>query len=213
MRLNVAPGSLLARSWLVYTITKRAAIKSLLPSSLELSSYKLLRDDQSALSTPKLPFNVYRVDSGVWMQGMRTDVLRHTHKMHLVMLDCLSDTLRWDPVGGVQGANGRVFRPAMADSLSFSLGLKSRQKELTVHSRRGAIRPIDWTFAVEANLECYFRESERAYPMHTEITQPVRDLAPMSKIRNTFWTECRRRSRMCFATIIPCRSTWRYRLL
>ena len=48
-------------------------------------------------------------------------------------------------------------------------------------------------FAVEANLGCYFRATDRMYSMRfdeDEIMRPVRHLWPRA-IRNDFWREVR----------------------
>lgn len=71
MRMNIACGSL----WVAYTFANRDLVQSMLPSSLELTACPLLDDDRATFPSPKLLFNAYRVDSGIWMQGMRTDVL------------------------------------------------------------------------------------------------------------------------------------------
>lgn len=193
MRMTIAPGSL----WLAYTLTSRPAIQSLLPPSLELSSCSLLRDDVSSFPTPKLLFNVYTVDAGLSMQGVRADVLtlarhRRHHTMHLVILDCLTNTLQWNPVDGVRGPNAHckhAYRPTDA-----TWTVRTSRDLLLVDAAPARRRDVDWTFAVEANLACYFQDVDRAYAMdfdEDQIMRPVRVLRPKRHIVNTFWREHR----------------------
>ena len=191
--MNIAPGSL----WVAYTLTNRNLVQSMLPASLELTACPLLDDDRTSFPAPKLLFNAYRVDSGIWMQGMRTDVLtlgrhRQTGTTHLVMLDCITDAMQWDPIHGVQRPNARYYRPGVRRG-DFSIGIASGRNRLELRARRLQERPIHEVFAVEANLACYFQNADRPYLMtfdnHT-ITRPVRQLAPYEFV-NTYWTHVR----------------------
>ena len=194
MRMNIAPGSL----WIAYTLTNRNLVQNLLPASLQLTACPLLDDDRSAFPTPKLLFNSYRVDSGMWMQGMRTDILtlarhRKTGATHLVILDCVTDTLQWDPIHGVRRANAYYYRPRSAPRADFSLGIANRRQNFLIKAKRQQERPINEVFAVEANLACYFQNADKPYLMsfdnHT-IMKPVRQLRPYELV-NTFWTNVR----------------------
>lgn len=196
MRMNILPGSL----WLAYTITSRPAIQSLLPTSLELSSCSLLQDDASSFPTPKLLFNVYTVDAGLTMQGVRTDVLtlarhRRDNTMHLVVLDCLTNTLQWNPIDGVKGPNAYCKQTTKRDNASSWI-VRTRKNLIMVDAIPAKQRDIDWTFAVEANLACYFQDVDRAYTMsfdEDEIMQPVRMLSPTRHVINTVWHKHRSR--------------------
>lgn len=191
MRMRILPGSL----WIAYTITSRPLIQTMLPESLELSSCSLLRDDASSFPTPKLLFNVYTVDSGIAMNGIRTDVLtlarhRQNGTMHLVMLDCLTNTLQWNPKEGVGRANAYCRHDRDANRWM----VRTRNDLLRVEAQRSRERvPIDWTFAVEANLACYFQDVDVPFTMdfdEAQIMTPVRKLHP-SRVINTFWRRCR----------------------
>lgn len=193
MRMNIARGSL----WVAYTLTNRNLVQTMLPASLELTACPLLDDDRATFPSPKLLFNAYRVDSGVWMQGMRTDVLtlarhRDTGATHLVVLDCITNTMQWDPIHGVQRPNARYYRPG-APRGDFALGVASRSNRMVVRAERLQERPINEVFAVEANLACYFQNADRPYLMtfdnHT-IMKPVRQLAPYELV-NTYWSHVR----------------------
>jgi len=61
---------------------------------------------------------------------------------------------------------------------------------MLVGATAGVARDIDWTFAVEANLACYFQDVDRPYAMtfdEDEIMRPVRMLRPRGRVVNTFW--------------------------
>ena len=194
MRMNIACGSL----WVAYTLTNRNLVQSMLPSSLELTACPLLDDDRATFPSPKLLFNAYRVDSGIWMQGMRTDVLtlarhRETGATHLVVLDCITNTLQWDPIHGVQLPNARYFNPSRARRGDVCLGIASRRHGFEMHAKRLQERPINEIFAVEANLACYFQNADRPYLMtfdNATIMKPVRQLKPY-RLVNTYWSHVR----------------------
>ena len=207
MRMNILPGSL----WVAYTLTHPSAIQSMLPPSLRLSPVHLLGEEKSCLPSCKLLFNIYQVDSGVWMRGTRSDVLtvaqhRETGKHHLVILDCLTDTLRWDPTHGVRRGNaffsfssrgrrrggGKGKHPtSSAPTLRFDMS--NNRNHFSLEAVRGDCQPIDWTFAVESNLECYFGSDDTPFPMsfnHSDIMKPVRRLHPLLH-HNSFWPKHR----------------------
>ena len=195
MRMHISPGSL----WIAYTLTKPAIVHDMMPPSLELSACKLLKDDRTVFPTPKLLFNVYKVESP-WMHGMRVDVLtlakhKNTNTHHLVLLDCLSDTLQWTPEQGVYGPNCFFFRNNCGSLIAkdYTMAFTNSKGRFALAAKQDRIRPIDWTFAVQANLACYYKNYDMPFLMsfnHSEIMQPVRDLIPMH-ISNTFWSECR----------------------
>ena len=194
MRMNILPGSL----WLAYTITSPSNVQSLLPASLKLSSCALLQDEASAFPAPKILFNIYTVDAGLAMQGVRADVLtlaqhRRERTMHLVMLECFTNTLHWNPVEGVSKANAYCVQGYKAGERAIWT-VRTKRDVLSVDAVPTTTKELDWTFAVEANLACYFQNVDRAYTMdfdEEQIMRPVRALRPSRPIVNTFWREHR----------------------
>ena len=176
MKMKIAPGSL----WIAYTLTSRDIVSSLMPESLTLTPCRILEDEAALVPSPKLLFNIYRVDAGPVMHGMRTDVMalgRHkkTGRMHLVILDCLTDTLQWNPVDGVMGAN--AYYPRTRPGSWRVRG--GRKRHISLDTVRKRPRSIDWNFAVESNLACYYRGVDMPYEMtfdEDEIMQPVTEL-------------------------------------
>ena len=104
MRLKIAPGSL----WLAYTARRLDVLKTMIPDEVQLTTHPLWHDQHDFPRVPLL-FNAYRLQS-TYMNGHRIEVQvltqhRTTGKMHLVVLDCVSDTLMWDPCNGIQLPN------------------------------------------------------------------------------------------------------------
>ena len=190
MRLRILPGSL----WIAYTITSPATVQSRLPASLVLAPTALLEDEASAFPTPKLLFNVYRVDAGLAMQGTRVEVVtfarhRTRNTPHLVVLDCLTDTLQWDPVHGVRGANAHVD----GNAARYAWDVRTSTERLSVRASPARRRRIDRTFVVDANRACYYGRVDVPYAMYfdaAEVARPVRDLYA-AHLENTLWRDVR----------------------
>lgn len=192
--MHIRPGSL----WLAYSLTQPQAIQKLMPSGLDLVSAPILADDMAHFQPKKLLFNAYDVDSP-WMHGTRVDVAvlaRHvdTGKLHLVLIDCFSNTLRWDPIHGVRRANAYTRASCANKDDAYKLTIRNMRDEFDV---RAAISPqrrgIDWKFAVEANLACYWAGFPDAFSMsfnETSIALPVATLKS-TVIKNTLWKDVR----------------------
>lgn len=191
MRLDIAPKSL----WLAYDLTRPKDLAALLPPHLDLASVLLL--DSDTQRRPKLLFNAYDVSSQ-WMNGHRVDVQtvgihRTRRTLHLVVLDCLSDTLMWNPRHGLQLANARCTRPASRQDFSLSVRDPSRRTGLDVRGDLGDTVPIRHRFVVEANRLCYFAGHNRTFPMRFDeasIARPVRTLS-LSRAKNSLWSAWR----------------------
>jgi hypothetical protein len=198
MKLWIAAPSL----WLAYDVTDRAGLQALLPSHLTLASVPVLAADGRRGGQPlgpKLLFNAYDLQAK-WMVGHRVDVQtvavdKRKGTVHLVVLDCLTNTLHWNPRDGVAWPNAVVTRPG-AHTHDFALRVvdKPRTKRLEVRGARGGrYVEIGWRFAVEANRMCYFGDHPVGYSMafsEYAIAKPVRPLR-VAHHENSFWTEHR----------------------
>lgn len=186
MRIDVAPRSL----WLAYDVPQPERLAALLPKHLDLASVKLLGPDVER--KPKLLFNAFDVSSQ-WMNGHRVEVqtvaihpIRRT--FHLVVLDCLSDTLMWTPTQGIMLANARCTRPASSRD-DFTLSVRGRRRGLEVRGTEGGRVPIRERFAIEANRVCYYGSCDMRFPMTfnaSSIARPVRTLS-LTHLRNSLW--------------------------
>ena len=189
MRMRIMPGSL----WLAYTLTRPGKIESMLPAGLDMARAPLLGGE--SVQRPKLLFNAYEVDSP-WMRGTRIDVLvmaqhQRTRAMHLVLLDCYSNTLRWNPIDGVQRAN--AFRTKGPGRAPFELYVRNYKDRFLVRADVSRQCPVDWRFAVEANRECYWRGVSSPFAMtfnESSIALPVRRLTRL-ECTNTLWSDVR----------------------
>lgn len=190
MRLRVLPGSL----WLAYTAREPAALQARLPRGFELASAPLL--SASTDDRIKLLFNAYQVQSR-FMNGHRVDVqvlaTDAAGALHLVVLDCVSDTLLWDPTHGIRPPNAR--RASLHNhATSYRFEIAPHSGILRAHGPKAATRSdIGVRFAVDANRQVYFGDSPTSFPMRfneTAIRQPVRRL-PACAVQNTLWADAR----------------------
>ena len=195
MRMRISPGSL----WLAYDVVRPKAIQQQLPPQLQLASSPLFAD--SADRQPKLLFNAYAVDSR-WMRGHRVDVqvlARHRRRgtLHLVVLDCVSDTLLWDPENGVRMPNaGRTWLDPRGARYVFDMRAAARPREplLAVRGAKArALTRVGKQFAVDANRACYFGTHEAAFAMNFDeisVGRPVRRLVGV-QAHNALWRDFR----------------------
>ncbi len=192
--MTILPSSL----WMAYTITSPKEISEMLPLGLHLSRYPLLNND--VLSESKLLFNAYDVSSK-WMNGHRIDIQtlavnRTSNTAHLVILDCITDTLQWDPNDGVGLPNACRSRPKDKEN-NFSLNVRSKRgKKLVVKANPAGLSKMTWKFAIEGNEKCYYRNCENGFKMSFDfknILKPVRNLN-VNVLENTFWENVREQS-------------------
>lgn len=195
MRMRVSPGSL----WLAYSLRRRDVISDMLPAGLRLANSELLRGDGD--HGAKLLMNAYGVRSR-FMTGHRVDVqvlaqdtLRKS--LHLVVVDCFSDAMMWDPERGIQPPNaGKCFLHRRNDKykLRFATRRSHAQALLSVTGVAEPVpAPISWRFSVEANRRCYFAQSELEFPMSFDeeiVASPVRRLAHLN-VTNSLWGDFR----------------------
>jgi hypothetical protein len=161
--------------WLAYTLKSPHSIRKLIPEDLELAALPLLQDETSRFPSYKLLFNAYEVDSP-WMHGRRVEtvaptVQRKSGEVRLVVLDCLSDTLRWNPIDGVQRPNAYTRAFGLKQGGEISVDVRNRRERFMVSGRLGRTRPIDWRFAVEGNRECFFQKYEKAFELSFDESQ------------------------------------------
>lgn len=198
--MRILPGAL----WVAYNIAHPAAIQSMLPAHLRLTSRPLLEDGvpsgEEAALPPQLLFNVYRVRAP-YMDGSRVDIQTLAHDpasdtIHLVILDVLTNTMGWNPVDGLQRRpNGDLRWNTSADG-HVEMAARRVDNEsavLEVGGVAGEPLPITHEFAVDANRRCYFGAHPIGYPMtfsEQNVMHPVRPLRA-ARVRNTLWSEYR----------------------
>jgi len=183
--------------WLAYDVIHPKNVQNLLPNHLRLASIPLLESDKPYPNGPKLLFNAYDVESR-WMRGHRLEIVtaaydRLKKSIHLVVLACYTDTMQWDPVGGISRPNARVCRDDSTSSYKVNL-LSVDGNEFSVNGCISKRRSLAHRFAVEGNRECYFMTHANPYPMdfdENDVMRPVSKLNKLS-ISNTLWSDVRK---------------------
>ena len=191
MKMRILPRSL----WLAYPITRLKTIAALLPERMTIGYSPLVNDNRMKMQAPKLLFNAYEVESP-WMCGTRVDVCvlaQHcdTGRLHLVVLDCLSDVMRWNPRDGIQSPNARRVRQSIDDG--YHMCIKNSRDALCLSANVMETCNIDWRFSVEANRVCFYQKCNTPFSMRfneTLVAQPVRRLN-VDGVRNTLWSHVR----------------------
>ena len=187
--MKVLPASL----WLSYGARDPAALQKLVPPHLRVARCRLLGTD--GRPAYRLLFNAYEV-RGAFMNGHRIDIQtfavdRATRTPHLVILDCVTNTLDWNPVSGVTLGDGRFHG---SDRRAYSLCANSSRGGLLVDGALGEKRPIDRTFAIDANRRCFYGTDAHGLDMtfdEAEVGRGVR-LLRRPRVENTLWRAHRR---------------------
>lgn len=190
MRLRIRPHSL----WLAYAVRDVRRLNTLLPPDLSVAPVRFYANERVA--APRLLFNAYAVDS-VWMRGHRVDVqtlaVHRKHRtVHLVVLDCVSDAMLWDPARGLAPPNAAVVDAPSSSSGAYRLEMRGTEGGALL-SVSGALAPRsrvpDRRFVVDANRACYFGTSPARFDMDFDadaIMGPVRALA-RPRVTNALW--------------------------
>tara|TARA_B100000683_G_scaffold139022_1_gene135439 strand:- start:95 stop:751 length:657 start_codon:yes stop_codon:yes gene_type:complete len=192
--LRVQPGSL----WTSHTVANAPLLNELLaPSGMQAAQFRIFARDKPEM---RCMFNLYDVRSP-YMEGTRLEMVtlakrKHSSKVHFVVLDCLSNALRWDPAAGIGLPNAAVRR--RGDSVSMQ-GWGRHFRIATRESRRPQ-KTMSRRFAVDANYDCYHRASPRPLRLQfssAQIMQPVTTLDVLS-YDNTFGVEVAGELTHCF---------------
>lgn len=187
INLKIKPFSL----WVSYNLLNPNPIQDMLPKNMELANIKILEDD--VISSPRLLFNCYNIDSFL-MKGSRLEIMTIAKKnkdFHFVVLDCISNTIQWDPINNIRGPNGNIKFSYLQENLNCKV-IKFNNK---FNFRGTPLDLINMTndFAVKSNYECFFRNSEESVKLsfnEEEIMRPVRKLKIIN-LENNFWKKYR----------------------
>tara|TARA_Y100001970_G_scaffold292154_1_gene432220 strand:- start:4631 stop:5275 length:645 start_codon:yes stop_codon:yes gene_type:complete len=188
INLKIKPYSL----WLSYNILNQNAIQDMLPPGMKLAKIKV-SDDNDCVK-PKLLFNCYNIDS-FWMKGSRLEIMTIAQtdtNFHFVVLDCISNTLRWDPINRIKGPNGKIKFNYIQDKLNYDVIAKNK-KVLSFTGKPLDLIKMTEDFAIKSNYMCFFRESSIPISLkfnEDEIMRPVRKLEILN-ITNDLWKNYR----------------------
>ncbi len=187
MRLNVGKNSL----WVCYSLLNPSIMNYLIPPHLEIARVSPLK---GIPAQEMLLFNAYELKSR-WMNGARLDIQtfardKESGSAHLVVLDVLSNTRSWDPLNGITPANCIVN---IEDAHGVDLKFEGETKKFSVVANNKETRSIDYTFCVEANKKCFFKNFKKGFELNfqdEEIMQSVTELKDV-QISNSCWEEFR----------------------
>ena len=187
IQLTIKPFSL----WLSYNIAQPHKIQEMLPEGMKLAKVKIFEEDKHA--THKLMYNCYNLDS-FWMKGARLEIMtiaKKENQLHFVVLDCITNTMQWNPIDGIEGPNGVIRFNYKNEKLNYNV---LRQKEfLDFTGIALGLTNITRDFAVESNYDCYFKNADFPVSLkfnEEQIMEPVRKLRLLN-IKNDFWSEFR----------------------
>ncbi len=187
VNMRIKPFSL----WLSYNMLNQNLIEEMLPNGMKLAKIKILDTDTE--KSPKLLFNCYNIDS-FWMRGSRLEIMtiaEFENNFHFVVLDCITNTLQWDPVNGIRGPNGKIKFNYIQDKLNYNV--MSNMKKLDFSGKSLNLVNMTKDFAVKSNYNCYFKNSIIPVKLkfnEDEIMHPVRNLNVLH-IKNDLWKEFR----------------------
>ena len=197
MTIQVKPYSL----WVAYDLKNRKQVANLLPPSYHLADNVRILKDDPPYATPKLLFNAYGVDSP-FMKGHRLEILTIAKNsrgaVSFVVLDVLSNTLKWDPLQGIAMANAHCSTRVEGERIFHTT--RSGRRGFSVNGMLRHRTGIQSRFAVDANHRCFFRNSSLSVVMDFDRSSVMRDVRRVfpTKIENTLWSDYRGDLTHCF---------------
>lgn len=188
VNMRIKPFSL----WLSYNMLNENVIQDMLPPGMKVAKINILEDDIEPKS--RLLFNCYNIDS-FWMRGSRLEIMtiaKCEDNFHFVILDCITNTLQWDPINGIRGPNGNFKFNFLQDKLNYNVVSKLKER-LDFSGKSLNLINMTKDFAVKSNYNCYYKNS--VIPINLkfneeEIMTPVRKLKHV-KINNDLWSSFR----------------------
>ena len=141
------------------------------------------------------------------MNGHRLEILTLAKSkkgdVSFVVLDVLSDTLKWDPFQGIRWADARCFTRVQDGLIRHST--LSNQIGLKIDGLMRKSTGIQPRFAVDANRRCFYRNSTMSIVMDFDKSTVLQDVTRVFPIRleNTLWQEYRGALTHCFVHTKP----------
>ena len=186
--------------WIAYDIRNKHEIQKMLPKNTRLANVKIFDDE--IVTTPKLLFNSYSVDS-LFMKGKRCEILTIAESKkgkHFVILDCLTDTLDWNPSDGVKLANSNndILYSKVGKELKHRV--LSNKKKLFMRGVSGLKKKVSRNFVVEPNKNCFYRNFSLNFYMDFDTEEVSKNVVKLENIHleNGFWNRHRGKMTHCF---------------
>lgn len=194
--IHVAPMS----TWLGYTLQHVDAINELVPLGTRVAPMKILSDD---VAEPKLLFNIYESKS-TFFSGLRFEVVtiveqkRNPKNVHFVVLECLSNTLQWDPKQGIILPNLCSFSKFNDKKIEISCHQWGRK--LSFKGDFGNEKSIHKMFAVDANYQCFFQDCSEGVKLSFDENQIMQDVKLLTNlyVDTNIWQDFRGDLTHCF---------------
>jgi hypothetical protein len=154
-----------------------------------------------------LLFNEYFVDS-TYMKGRRLEVVviaRKGKHTHFVVLDCVTDTLHWNPEDGIQLPNSVRYRRTLPSAYNeHKLAVDIVRDTGAVFRASGIVdvgrshHPTP-SFAVQPNHACFYKHVDCAYEMEFNAEQVLLPVHPMRSVcvSTTMWSAFRDPTPVC----------------
>jgi hypothetical protein len=190
MSFNVNKDSL----WLSYPLkrTSFGELSEKIPKTHQLAKCKVFKEDTNDY---RLFFNLFQVKTP-FFTGNRLEVVTiikniKTNQNSFVVLDCFTDAMSWDPIGGIQKENCIINKKI--NNFDYNIVVKKIEKNdisnngnnnnnkhtanklskiFNLRSKRSVIkkRPVK-EFSVEPNYICYFKNYPIGYNMTFDENQ------------------------------------------
>lgn len=194
--MKILPYSL----WIAYDIKNKHEIQEMLPANTKLANVKIFDDE--IVTAPKLLFNSYSVDSQ-FMKGKRCEILTVTESRegkHFVVLDCLTDTLDWNPSDGIKIANSKNSILFSKVGKELKHRVVSNGKKLFMKGTPGMSKKISKSFVVEPNKKCYYRNIPLNFYMTFDVQEVSKNIINLNDIslENGFWNKYKGKMTHCF---------------
>lgn len=180
-------------TWLAYNMKNIDDMHSHIPKGTEIVPMRILSAD---IAAPKLLFNVYESVSP-FFRGVRLEVvtmvrqIQTPRKVHFVVLECLTNTIQWDPCNGIQWPNADASFCSHAKQHHVSC--TGEDGFLSLHGTIGRSKAITKMFAIDANYLCFYRNSPYAITLKFEESEIMRDVNLFSnlKVETNLWEKNR----------------------
>jgi hypothetical protein len=185
-------------TWIAYSLLQKDQLS--IPKGTRVAPIKIFANDRPE---PKLLFNIYKSESP-FFKGIRFEIvtivkqIKDPRKNHFVVLDCLSDTLQWDPKNGIQMPNMRkpYFRTkhnAAKKTHHISCIHNNNKQYFTMVGNLHVSQRINRSFAVDPNYVCLFQDSRNVIRLNFDEKELLQDVQSLDNIQiNTnMWKEFR----------------------
>ena len=179
MPLNVKRGSL----WLGYNLKNTKVIENMIPKGFKLSTCKLLCEDTK--SSKKLLYNIYNIES-TFMKGTRLEVVtiveNHKGKKSFVVLDCMSNTMHWNPQQGILLPNAFGHTSLKDDCINTHF--MTTRGPFIYKGRLLRKKKPRRDFVIESNDNCFFKDTQVPVALHFDEKQISQSVTVLETTHN-----------------------------